>query len=264
MSNLSIAIIAGLVGSVATAFLSYLVQQLLAKKRREEEEARLAFVYLVKVTDMLTLETGIKVLTYMFKGIFEKIIKPKLEELKADNDALDMTQTICALAANLIKKFSEGKADSNAKLLMDSILESNKRATDEFSISPHLLAQLPQQAIISYQSLSGSMQVLRQTIKHWRQWLETRDESLVTAEIIYNQWLSLNGYIENTKKLREALIKKGHVSKSEANDILKERHKEFTDQLKKIIFPKSKLKPAEEAAKKFFDDFKEKKEPKVP
>jgi hypothetical protein len=259
MSTLLIALISGLVGAIATAVFSYIVQQRLAKKRREEEEARLAFVYLVKVSEILSVEAMILFLTHMFKGFFEKIIKPKLEEIYVENKELNMTHTYCALVANLIKDFAKDKIGSDAKLVMGAFLDSNKRQIEEFTISPTLLAQLPKEAIISYESLGGSIQNMRHTIKQWRQWIETKDDNLVTTEFIYNQWNGLNGLIENARKLRKALIKKGRVSQSEANNIRKEKRKELADQFEKMIFPKIELKPAEDAAKKILDEMIKKK-----
>ena len=59
-TTLTAGLIGSLIGSIATACLTYLVQQKLAAKRREEEERRLAFVYLVQITPFVATEQILK------------------------------------------------------------------------------------------------------------------------------------------------------------------------------------------------------------
>ena len=82
LTNLEIALIGGITGALLTAILSFVVQNELAKRRRKEDERRMAYVCLVKVSDIVSMEMLIKRLSNVYISVYRDGLEGPIQELK--------------------------------------------------------------------------------------------------------------------------------------------------------------------------------------
>jgi len=192
VNNLQIALIAGLSGSVATAFLSYLVQHLLAKKRRKEEEQRLAFIYLSKISGMLACEQIIKTLLDTYRNVLMKYLPEQMEVLKPKEGRYEPSHIICVAIYRMLKEVTAKDEKLREFQSLFSRIESGSTSfIEELRIPLPLLSQMPRHAILAYENFTSSLIGLRSAWLTWKTWMDKPDETLIRPNALFGQWLGI-------------------------------------------------------------------------
>lgn len=219
-TTLTAGLIGSLIGSIATACLTYLVQQKLAAKRREEEERRLAFVYLVQITPFVATEQILKNLGAAVASTYGKFVDSELEKIKSSDGTLDDTQAWCALiAAGLDQYIRQGGKISYSQLSRH--LHEFSESLDSYKIPMNLLSQVPAGTVVAYYEMLGSIDTLKNSIKYWELWGLSKGKDLISADTIHSQLIEVGALSKNARILRELLISRGKVPSPEADKILK-------------------------------------------
>lgn len=219
MPDIKTAITAALIGSIITALLSYFVQQMLARSRRKEEEQRLAFVYLVQITGFVAAHEIMKNVIKLLMDTYATNFEAYLEKIGASDKTLDRPHIWCALASAALRQFivEEGHDVFRAPLLS---LRQLSDGLDINKIPLNLLTQMPRDAIVAHNSMLESVGNFETTIKVWESWAKPGGEELISANALYSQWVEISELFANASILREELISKGKVSRTEADKIL--------------------------------------------
>lgn len=211
----TVAIIAGLVGALATAGLSYLVRSHLDRQALKDAERRLAYVHLVLVSWWVASELVIRV-------VIEKAIAPLLpEKAKGTPDTYGMSHALCVAIEKLIKERGSTTLHEPRDFTpLLAALRSSLEYLKDSRLTPEQLARLPKDCALSYSQFVSGVVTLSFVVDTWRDTLESGRFEWITADTLHGQWLSLVTAFEAARKVRLALIRFGAVEDREAMALL--------------------------------------------
>lgn len=213
-----IAILSGLIGALVTAILNYLIQILISKRDQKLNEKKLAYVYLVKISELIVIEVFVK-----------RIVKAHVEAYTADINSLkksadgkfEISHGICATIAKIIADLSVEKLKKlNEYRSVLEIFRDIPETMIDFKLPIEVLSQLPNQAIQHYSYLESQTSTLKYIFKSWSEFIEKGNRIFLSADLLYAQWLNIKFLFEAAHVVRAALIKYGGISNKEAVNLL--------------------------------------------
>lgn len=244
----TIAIISGLIGALVSGVLSFGVRLLLDKRAQREAERRIAYVYLVRVSELVAADIIIR--------SFIKVYVPEeaANDLASANDAYEPSHKVSALLAEALSKLTSEDIteDQNlraiprfAKTLLDAAKESR--------FSSEQLSKLPQEAVFACHRFQNYHQYVCQIINMWSDFFENNERYWVTPEGIHDQWRALVRFADHARVLRAALIRYGAATPEQASTLMSAQVKEMHENIASKMTDKPRLLAAAEAAKKAVD-----------
>lgn len=252
-----IALVSGLFGAVITAIFNYVINIKLAKREQERKEQRIAYVYLAKMSQLLSLESSTR--QYISDSPEVKEVKDLLQKIKKDISRPTFPFEFCVVIAGALKKDTD---------LMVKIKESYSffemaerlldQAFDNFKIPVDLLAQFPRDAIIHYEQFIGSILGIKNIINQWLYWIKTGDTKLISDTVLYSHYLSGKLFMEASHKFYEVIKNKAGISTKEAEELLRKQKKESDRIFKESLFAKILMGKISEI---YFKQTKEKQHP---
>lgn len=224
--SLSIALIAGLIGSIATAALGYAVQNALANRRRAEEERRLAYVYFAKVSSLLA--NWVTVIAGITPGrneventALELLRSPSFQAVFPGQRSYDALHAMC-VAASVVLRAKEGETIRNRiRGLMDAL--DPDLVPSGLEIAPTDLARFPRAAVVAYCAFEEAVRDARGTTNSFKRYLVSGDEHLSTPEILIGHILVLVRMKDTALNLRQALISRCGIDRTEADGLVEEQ-----------------------------------------
>lgn len=236
ISTAWIALLSGLLGAVITAIFNYFINIKLAKREQKRKEQRMAYVYLVKVSDIVAIDLMLR-----------KIISRELKKLDPNNvfqgfiksisEKLNMPHAACTLIA---KALNDTDSDP-IKKIRDSLQSLSQSEYDfpevmGFQLPDEMLVQLPRESVIHYSSFIKNIFAIRQAYNLWLHWAKTGERDLLKANILYSHWSTIKDISTNARKLRFILIEKGRVSHDEAENLLSLQETKLTEGVKDLLY----------------------------
>jgi len=217
-----IALLSGLFGAVITAIFNYLINIKLAKRDQKRKEQRMAYVYLIKVSDIVATDL-------VFRKYFSWEVKRRdpdntlqnfQAKLKSMSPKLDMAHGACVLFAKVLNEDDSGRA--KIRDIFRSFSESEKYFEEalRFRLPDELLVQLPRESVIHYSLFIKNILAIDRALNLWVRWAKTGENNLLTTNTLYSQWTAFRDIATNAHHLRDVLIKKGKVSHLEAENML--------------------------------------------
>ena len=230
-----IALVSGLFGAVITAIFNYVINIKLAKREQERKEQRIAYVYLAKISQLLSLESSTRL--YFSDSPDCKTLIQTIKEHKEYISIPAFPFTFCVIIAGALKK----DMDLMAKMKeFSSFFEMIERlvnqAFENFKIPVDLLAQFPRDAIIQYEQFIGSILGIKNIISQWLYWLKTGDTKLISDTMLYSHYLSGKLFLEASHKFYDVIKSKAGISTKEAEEVLKKQKKESDRIMKESLF----------------------------
>jgi hypothetical protein len=239
MSMQNVALFSGLIGALISSGLSYFIRATLDRHNLKEAELRITYVHFVKISQIVAIDAVAKIFLNAYAT----------EELKAaikSKDGLfEPSHAISVIIAQQIQKqtpetIKAAPGISFVTVYLKSLLES----ISESKLSTEQLSKLPKETVLIYSSFLSYLSHLQDIILFWSSFLEEPDTSLVTAESIHDQWLSITKFFEHARLLHSALQRAGSITNNEANALIRKQSKIMTER----YFNKLKHKPKLEAA----------------
>jgi len=251
MTDLEIVLISAIIASVVTALLSYYVQQRLSEKRREEEEEQLAFVCLVKISEIVTMDLLFKEIMKVIKAAYGELFSSIYSKIKPQNGSYETIHSICVIFEKVFNEKMDEELRNKIKNTVELYKEVLNDYIDSFNIPISLLSKLPRRSVVSYNNIKSSLINVKSIIKYWHLWQKSDKIENINAEDIYNQWFILKSLLEEAYDLKKVLIDKGRIGEKEANRIIYEQY----NHNKKFVFEaflySDKLKAASKAIENF-------------
>lgn len=212
----SIALISGLIGAIASAILGFGVRLFLDKRAQKDAERRLAFVYLVKVSDVVAADIAVRAV------IKSLVPADALKELvDSTNGKFGPSHKISAMLAEALQKLTPEEVSSNSGYkAVPRFVKSQLESAKDFKLTSEQLSKLPQDAVFSsnrFQILHGHVM---QTVEMWGALFENDERYWVTPEGIHDQWMSLVRFTDAARELRLALIRFGAADQKHATALL--------------------------------------------
>jgi hypothetical protein len=231
ISGLSIgwvALISGFIGSIVTAFFNYIVQRRLLYRGHRLKEKNIAYLCLVRISKIITAEE------VFLKFLEGRVGKDKLDILKLNYGKFDFVHAFCAFIAEAIKTIDPIKnVDIQKAITLAKIYHYDSYFDDyfNFKIEDDLLAQFPKDAIIDYSFFINYVLTLKTMPAPWKYWIQTGDSSALNAQTLYSQMVMFKNIFTYAKRLSQALIAKGGISKKEVATLMKKSSEEFNMQI---------------------------------
>jgi len=241
------AITAGLIGAVATAFLSFKVQNALAKRRRTEDEQRRAYVYLARVTSVVAMADLVVKLTKIWGEPLLKGTSTIAPPLKAPDGGYEPAHAICTALAAVLK---DGNAvDPQMRPGVEMGLEGLKPLFD-FRIPTGELAALPRDAIGAYSAFAEHASHTMGIIDMVKVGATSGNLTFLTAETLYSSFITLTKLADSARTLQSALMRFGAITPQDGFALYKGHFERYHDTLMAQIINAPKLAAAAEALKK--------------
>jgi hypothetical protein len=213
-----VALFSGLIGAIITAILNYIVRLLISKRDQKSNEKKMAYVYLVKISELIAIE----ILVRRIVEAYAKAFAEDINSLKKSADGkFEMSHGICAAIAKAIDEVSDDKLKelNEYRAAFEIYREILEKAVD-FKLPIDVLSKLPKQAIQHYSHFESQASSIKYIFKCWAEFIEKGNKTLLKADFIYGQWLSIKFLFDAAHVVRAALIKYGRISNNEAISLL--------------------------------------------
>lgn len=211
-----IAIISGLVGALVSAILGFVVRLILDKRAQRESERRLAYIHLVKVSDVVAADIAVRT-----------VVKPLIpqdafkELVERDKASFGPSHKLSAMLAEALNKLTKEAIEANPNLkAIPRLARTQLEAAKEFKLTAEQLSKLPKDVVFLSNRLQGLHSHVMQCIDMWGALFEQDERYWITPEGIHDQWMSVVRFASTARELRLALIRYGASTPKEAADLL--------------------------------------------
>lgn len=212
----AVALISGLIGAIASAALGFLVRLVLDRRAQKEAEMRLAFVYLIRVSNVVAAELALK-------SVIKTMISAEAlkEFTKSDSEQFEASHKLSAMLAEGLQKLSteEIRAEQGYRAL-PRLVSSQLESAKEVKLTSEQLSKLPRDIVFLCAKFQTSLSHVVQVVESWGAFFENDERYWVTPEGIHDQWMTLVRFAGAAQELRRALIRFGAATPEEARELL--------------------------------------------
>lgn len=235
----SLALISGLIGALISAGLSYWIRATLDRRNQKESEARLAYVYFVRISELVAMDLVVSSFIKIMAG------ESARESLVSKDGTFEPSHKLSVLLAQEIQKLTTEKLKETPGLsIIPVFLKSQLEALSESKLSAEQLSKLPRETVFTYSLFLNYLSHLRGTVLLWMTSFEEQQTSWVTPEAIHDQWIGVSRFFGHARSLRAALVLAGAATKSEASTLLQKQVSTYNE----IIYAKFQHQPKLKAA----------------
>lgn len=195
-----VAVISGLVGALASAYLGYVVRVKVKEKADREHRKTIAHVHFLSLTDFVAADFYLK----EFLTRITKEAQPVSSEFSLSHKA----------AAFLASKIATIEDDSLKKIydLIKPIVAISTESMDRFVLSQRELAELDPNVVYFYNRYITSSLRLKTSLALISSLLEKGDPKLLEASILHGAFLSYRAFADASGMLRAAFKNASAVS----------------------------------------------------
>ncbi len=210
-----VAIISGLIGALLSAGLSFWVRLILYRKSQRDAECKIAYIHLVRVSELVAAEVVIRNTIKIF------VPNEVLKELISSDGAFGPSHKISVFLAEALNRWSPEEIQNDPSLraiprLFSTMLESAKQSR----LSPEQLSKFPRDTVLAWHRLQNYNQQLSQCLELWSAYFESNVRFWVTPEGIHDQWRTLERFASVAKELSIALVRHGAATLEQAAKLL--------------------------------------------
>jgi hypothetical protein len=212
----SLALISGLVGALISAALSYFVRLALDHRTLRIAERRLAYVYLVRVSEVVAMDQTCRIVV--------NVLMPSgaAEKLKSATGSFGPSHKVSAMLADMMRAAPLDKLREDATYrAIPRFVKAQIESAKEVKLSAEQLAKLPKEVVYESNRFLAHHAHVMQVLEMWGAFFEHGEDGWISAEGIHDQWLALVRYIESAKRLRGGLVAAGAATPSEASELVK-------------------------------------------
>ena len=222
----SLALISGLIGALISAGLSYWIRATLDRRNLKDAETRLAYVYFVRISELVALEVVVTSFVKIFAGEHAR------EVLGSKDGSFEPSHKLSVLLAQEIQKLTPEKINETPGISMVPVfLKSQLEAMGESKLSAEQLSKLPRESVLTYSLFLNYLSHLRSVVLLWMVFFEEQQASWITPESIHDQWLAVTRFFEHARKLRSAFLLAGAATNSEATALLQKQISTYNENL---------------------------------
>lgn len=244
----TIALLSGLIGALVSAALGFVVRLVLDKRAQREAERKLAYVYLVRVSDIVAIDVAARVVAKIFLPAEAE------KELMSADGSFEVAHKICAMLAEQLKKLDADAVKNDPALrVIPRWTKSVVDAVKQSQLTPEQLSKLPREAVFASNRFQGAQTYAAQVVDLWGALFENGESYWATAEGLHDQWTAVVRFTEAARLLRAELIRYGAADSREAHKLLTQQTQFIYQMVSKKRSEKPKLQAAEAALKKAVD-----------
>lgn len=236
-------VISGLVGALLSGVLGFAVRLYLDKRAQLDAERRIAYVYLVRVSEFVAAEVVVRSAVKVF------VPASSLGELGSLDGAFEPSHKVSALIAEALTKLPADEVATNPNYRVIPRLASVMlEAAAESRLSLEQLAKLPKDAVFACHQFQNYHRHVCQVVSMWAGFFERDERYWITAEGIHDQWRALTRFADQARAVRNALIRYGAATPAQATALLSSQVNEIHRTVVSKFEDKPKVLAAEQAA----------------
>lgn len=239
-STILLSISSGLLGASISAYFSYRIRLSLDEKAKRDAEQKLAYVYIVKLSLFLAINTW---LTSYLKNLTDQLDDPIPE------GEFELGHAISVLFEDALAN-SETDGAGKFKAIEQLIDQFVENLTKTY-MSNEQQAKLPKEAIIFYQRYEQQLKQVVGTIQMLKIYLSNSEmKKELTANAINDGIETVKSFFDAAGLLRAAMVEYGNISKAEAISILEQQYNFFSSRISQRFDQGEKIERAKEHLKK--------------
>ncbi|MBF0115586.1 MAG: hypothetical protein HQM04_11180 [Magnetococcales bacterium] len=221
-------IISGFVGALLSAGMGYVVRLHLDRRAQKDAERRLAYVYLVRVSELVAAEIVVKAFVRAFVKVF--VPADVVKELMSPTGAYEPSHKVSAILAEIISKKSPEEFKNNHDSIgVLRLVNEMLGAAKESRLSAEQLSKLPREAIFSCHQFQKHHVYICQVVSMWIGFFENGERCWFTSDGIHNQWRALVQFLDHARSVRDALVLYGAATQEQANLLLSRQIHEINE-----------------------------------
>lgn len=211
----NIALISGLIGALASAAFSFVVRLILDKRSQRYAERRLAYVYLVSVSEVIAADI-------IFRSYIKVIVPDRAaKDLISSAGSYEPSHKVCVMLADMFSKLTTEEIHSDPSYrAIPRVIKNLLDGVKESRLSTEQLSKLPREVIFAFHQFQGAQSIICQSIDVWREFVENGERFWITPEIIHEQWRALERFTSEAHLLHKALVDYGAATAEEAGRLL--------------------------------------------
>jgi len=248
LTTVIIALLSGLIGAGATAYLNYKIRLAILEKQKLEKDTKVAYVHLVQITDYVAIE----LLAKHYGQKIEAAIKESDELKIPDGVSFTMSHGIAAGISDMLGEVEDEKLDKMAAL--SNILDPFIDGFDKLDLSIDELTNMPKLNVEYYHQFNTHANHIRSTLKVLKVAVESKNMAMISPETVHGLWLSGTRFFDAASKLRTALIYSSKLRPEVAHKMLTERYTEMWENVQAGFNHDAALKEALEYIKSQEDE----------
>lgn len=226
-SQSAITVLAGAVGSLVglsvAAWLTFHVQNKLARRRRKEEERRTAYVHLVQISQLAAAGQVVKDYIQKYWNFYIEIaVMTNSPQPPTKGEHYSEVHFWCAAASVLIGTMT---LDLRALKKYQPLLAGLDHQLSLLDIPTKELVALPEDAIQAYYDAVLANRSMRHIWHTLSFFLETGDKTLLDTKAIYLGYVAAKEYSDKVSALRGFLVIAGSISPQQATKLYDDQYK---------------------------------------
>jgi hypothetical protein len=194
LDKLAVPLIAGLIGALVSAALSFFVR-LKAKEREDTaDRKRVALVHFLRLTQPMAVD-------FMINDLISKQTKV------AGGEPMEGFEMSHATAVLLAEALSTGTPEgiAHATMVLKPFAAGMVQAIDDFEISTTDLSRMPEVSVYTYHRHMTASIYFKTALSYLERLLESGKPELIDAAVLHSLYQSYRGYVESAGLLRAAL-----------------------------------------------------------
>ena len=233
MNGLGTALLAGLIGALISALLSYVVRLRAKRKEDEDERKRLALVNFLLLTNTVASDHLMK----HTAGNMLKIAGVKAEE------GFSHSHSVAGMLASKIVEMKPEELE-HVHIIMKPFISAAVAAIDKFDVNQSDLGHMSEVTIYMYHRYKAAAMRLQTTLGLLDGVIEKKDPKLLDATVLHSVFTGYRAFADAAAILRAAFGRSAGVSDTHSVDCLIRSYKAMKSEIYDLSEDGSRLKKA--------------------
>ena len=230
ISTLYISVLSGAIGAFLTVLLFHISSLLLTKRNTKYEQARLAVVYMINLSNILAVRKAYNKLSHEFKNILSFFINFIDNNIKEDKLEFTSTHLLSSLLNDIFSNnIYDSKGQPDIKVLEALNMVKNIIKPTELDIK--ILSLLPNEAILNYFTITEQLKSFNYNIERIIRSIEKKQPEIIDVTLFLGMIYGAREIEKSANILWNALLKHTKIQAKWINYVLDQN----TDKLVLLI-----------------------------
>lgn len=233
-----------LLAAILGSALTFWVQTRLTNRRRVEAERRMAFVNLVRVSEIVAIRVALEKALPSLKERLSSTAQAQWELFFPPDESYDWMHASSAFLFLMLRDHRDKAELHNLTSVIERNMDSITESLD-FHLSPQALSQLPAEVVLAYSHFSIAASHVVASFRIFSTASKSPTDLPLPSPVIYSFLKSAQSLFQHADVLRQQLMLEGGCTREKADAILQEQSQRRAQMGNAILENESKLAEAE-------------------